>query len=332
MMIQRAILHILDFYSDVSVFSEAEIDLSDEAAAGYISKQMEKLQNNPSGRRGGFSPDSEFLADLRKYRSEELSFAEFSAQTARILHRYLSLAGEERPVDVLFADFSEEDSRFVGFLLLNNDEAYMHRAVSGDGQVKAEIARHHTILPKPSQKTDSYALIRLDSEEIFFTDRKRSIDGEDRFVLPELLLKCTSAVSGREAIKTLQEVAAAVAEKHGENSAVAVSKVKNFLIENAEISGTLAPQRLVREVFGTSEEKQREFLQEIEEKEIPESVPIPRKAAVSAGRKQKIRTDTGIEISVPSEYLENPDFIEFVNHPDGTLSIQLKNIGRIVNR
>ena len=85
MMIQRAILHILDFYSDVSVFSEAEIDLSDEAAAGYISKQMEKLQNNPSGRRGGFSPDSEFLADLRKYRSEELSFAEFSAQTARIL-------------------------------------------------------------------------------------------------------------------------------------------------------------------------------------------------------------------------------------------------------
>ena len=78
MMIQRAILHILDFYSDVSVFSEAEIDLSDEAAAGYISKQMEKLQNNPSGRRGGFSPDSEFLADLRKYRSEELSFAEFS--------------------------------------------------------------------------------------------------------------------------------------------------------------------------------------------------------------------------------------------------------------
>ncbi|MFR8251841.1 MAG: nucleoid-associated protein, partial [Anaerovoracaceae bacterium] len=111
MMIQRAILHILDFYSDVSVFSEAEIDLSDEAAAGYISKQMEKLQNNPSGRRGGFSPASEFLADLRKYRSEELSFAEFSAQTARILHRYLSLAGEERPVDVLFADFSEEDSR-----------------------------------------------------------------------------------------------------------------------------------------------------------------------------------------------------------------------------
>ena len=87
----------------------------------------------------------------------------------------------------------------------------MHRAVSGDGQVKAEIARHHAILPKPSQKTDSYALIRLDSEE-FFTDRKRSIDGEDRFVLPELLLKCTSAVSGREAIKTLQEVAAAVAE------------------------------------------------------------------------------------------------------------------------
>ena len=51
-----------------------------------------------------------------------------------------------------------------------------------------------------------------------------------------------------------------------------------------------------------------------------------------AGRSHKIKTDTGIEITFPSEYIENTDFIRFINNPDGTLSIELKNIGKIVNK
>ena len=54
--------------------------------------------------------------------------------------------------------------------------------------------------------------------------------------------------------------------------------------------------------------------------------------AQKAGRSHKIKTDTGIEITFPSEYIENTDFIQFINNPDGTLSIELKNIGKIVNK
>ena len=49
-------------------------------------------------------------------------------------------------------------------------------------------------------------------------------------------------------------------------------------------------------------------------------------------RSHKIKTDTGIEIKIPTEYLENNRYVEFTNHADGTISIQLKNIGKIVNR
>ena len=47
------------------------------------------------------------------------------------------------------------------------------------------------------------------------------------------------------------------------------------------------------------------------------------------GRSQKIKTDTGIEITFPAEYAGNDDFIEFINQPDGTISIAVKNIGKI---
>mgnify|MGYP002577316065 CR=1 FL=1 len=41
---------------------------------------------------------------------------------------------------------------------------------------------------------------------------------------------------------------------------------------------------------------------------------------------------TGIDITFPAEYGENPDFIEFVSGPNGLINIELKNIGHIENR
>lgn len=49
-------------------------------------------------------------------------------------------------------------------------------------------------------------------------------------------------------------------------------------------------------------------------------------------KNQKIRTDTGIELSFPTAYFENPDKIEFINNPDGTISIEIKHVGKITNR
>ncbi|WP_405352536.1 hypothetical protein [Ruminococcus sp.] len=51
-----------------------------------------------------------------------------------------------------------------------------------------------------------------------------------------------------------------------------------------------------------------------------------------ASKSQKIKTDTGIEITVPVEYFEDDRYIEFINNNDGTISIALKNIGKLINR
>ena len=47
---------------------------------------------------------------------------------------------------------------------------------------------------------------------------------------------------------------------------------------------------------------------------------------------QKIKTDKGIEIIIPVDYMNSRDFVEFKNQPDGTISIQLKNITRITSK
>jgi len=146
------------------------------------------------------------------------------------------------------------------------------------------------------------------------------------------LLQCTSSISSKEAIKTVSQIATEIAEKHGTNSAVILSKAKNYLLENAEISSTFSPTELGQDIFADSEEMQKEFELQISEAQLPPDVKVEKAFAIRTGKNHKIKTDTGIEITFPAEYFENHDFIEFINNPDGTLSIELKNIGKILNK
>ncbi len=72
---------------------------------------------------------------------------------------------------------------------------------------------------------------------------------------------------------------------------------------------------------------------ELPEDQLPERVPVERANVERAAvRNHKIRTDTGIEITFPAEMLRNTEYVQFVNEPNGLISIELKNIGSIENR
>ena len=49
-------------------------------------------------------------------------------------------------------------------------------------------------------------------------------------------------------------------------------------------------------------------------------------------QKQKLTTDTGIEITIPMEEYRTPDHVEFITNMDGTISVLIKNIGLLNSR
>ena len=74
------------------------------------------------------------------------------------------------------------------------------------------------------------------------------------------------------------------------------------------------------------------FVEAVSDEALPERVVVEKNVAKRVAKSHKIRTDTGIDITFPAEYGENPDFIEFVSGPNGLINIELKNIGHIENR
>ena len=48
--------------------------------------------------------------------------------------------------------------------------------------------------------------------------------------------------------------------------------------------------------------------------------------------RQFIKTDTGIEISIPMEQYNNSDVVEFITNADGSVSVLIKNVGHLTSR
>ena len=230
------------------------------------------------------------------------------------------------------ASFEGRINRYFGIFMLESRQAFMHSVGYGEnGEPSNAIERHHAILPSPSQKIASFAIIDSRSLEVAFQDKKRTIAGEDRYLIPAGLLQCSMEASSKEVIDEITTIVEEVAEEYGANATVALTRAKAYVSEAAEEGRGVVPHELAAEVF-EDEPLQERFVETAAEENIPERVRVDKKAAERITRNHKIRTDTGIEITFPSEYAHNPEFIEFASMPNGLISIELKNITQIENK
>ncbi len=372
MNINNAILHVLDFESCANVFAQTPLSLANKTAKRYVTSQAKRTLSNMDRRRGTFEEGSSFEAQLRAYLRGERDFVGLSTDIAQFLARELGSMEKTPSTDVLVVDFTGdavcealpwEDEpeevepqdaadggtsdvreaavrasegvgpRYFAVILLESRPAYMHEVGSNDfGDVATTVARHHAILPNPSQRVASFALVELDTMSVWFVDKVREIAGEKRLLLPDGLLQCTSQASSKEVIQAVTSVVEEVAEQFGANSAVALSKAKAYVAESASDDEELDVRELGERVFADRPQVRESFERAIEEKAMPEQVSVEREVARKVTRNHKIRTDTGIEVTFPAEYGDNSDFIEFFSTPDGRIEIALKNIGAIENR
>ena len=350
--VNRAVLHVFDFVSCVNVFSQEELDLDSKNAKRYVTSHAKKALGNLDNKRGEFSEDSMFAEEIRAYFLGQRDFIDLSVQVAEFIATELGRMEKAESTDLLVIDFEDdtdsnvrnmtdeeaeaayrgEGKRYFALLLLESKQAFMHEVGRGEeGGTRVDVARHHAILPNSSQKVASYALIESKSLAVLFCDKKRTIAGEDRWLIPDGLLQCSMEASSKEVFDTVARLVEEVAEEYGANTAVAVSKAKAYVAENADESDELAPWDLGEEVFD-DEPLQRRFEEALAEEALPERVVVEKNVAKRVAKNHKIRTDTGIDITFPAEYGENPEFIEFVSGPNGLINIELKNIGRIENR
>ena len=365
MHIDHAILHAFDFEGGSDYPSERELNLDSRSVKSYVQRSLRKLIASPESRHGEFSDKSSFGAALKAYvQGDSVSFIELSQQLARFMWEELRRCDDLEQCDLLVADFTDtsdmgrradgaskeqgattvataapsrdaEDlsERFLAAALLPRRQAFVHELGLDDtGVASNDILRQDSTLPSPTQRIDSYLLVNLETGSVDFHDKERRQAGSALQLISDRLLSCSAQASTREVVQAIGRIVEEVADGHGMSSAQAVAQAKRVVTSSAERDEPLLPSEVGRQVFTERPELAERYEQAVRDEQLPEEIPMRRSAANRLAKSHRIRTDTGIEISFPSEYAADDTYIEFMADAQGRVSILIKNVGSIENR
>lgn len=329
--VNRAILHIYDFLSGNVGLSTHTLNMEDKWVSGYITQLVKKCHTDMRKKQGEFSETSKFHSLLTSFAKEEMNFVEYSKQCSEQIGEYLK-STDNQSYDIVLTDYRVDDVPFIGVYLLENQKAYTHFSGADiEGNLENTIMYHSCVLPSASKKIGGFALINTLTHGVSYVDEIKWTLGEVE-VMKDLILECTSEKSCKEVLSEVEEVVKEVAVACDENPTILLSRYKNYVSSGLEENDTISTEDLAANVFSDSEKLQDTFISTTLEHEIPKEVSVPSPSVKRSMKNQKIKTDTGIELTFPTEYFENPNMIEFINHENGTISIEIKNIGKITNR
>ena len=195
MKVNRAILHMFDFASCENSFSHDEMDITDKTAKNYVVRHVRKALGNLDNKRGAFETGSHFAERIRAYFAGECTFIDLSVEVGEFLSRELGHMEKPTSTDLLMVDFEDAVNasasddpeaafdgvipRYLALLLLESKQAYVHDERYNEAGTFNTIARHHAVLPNTSQKVSSYAVINLRTLDVVFSDKQRTIAGEE---------------------------------------------------------------------------------------------------------------------------------------------------------
>ncbi len=347
--VSQAILHVFDFETGSKYYSEAPLDLENRPTKSYVQRRLRKITASPESNHGEFAEDSGFAGELEHYLMGGADFQDFSVQIAEWFWEELRRSEELEQVDLLVADFIDTDvaavgvnstdaevdaafdgpegKRFFAVVLLPRKQSFVHE-IGGTN----EILRMDTALPNPTAKIDTYVLVDCDSFAIDFHDKERSIGGQSIQILPDKFLQCSAAASTQEVFSEVSVIVQDVAEEYGLTPAVEVGRAKAAVAQQADRDEVVTPAEIGRVVFEDRPDVQQVFEERVREAKLPEEAPVRRGVANRLAKNHKIKTDTGIEITFPSDLADKPGYLDFATGADGTISITIGNVAHIENK
>ena len=329
--IDKAALHILDAAAEASLLSAAELPLAG-AVGEYLAAHIERSRRSPDKKAGTFYEDSECKKEIAAYLAGEKDFLAFSRAIAESFLHAFSHAAEAANMLLFVLDVKEDERRELVLFLCRSHAGFSPAVVDTAGGLSAELNAERALLPSASATMDEFAFVDLSTLAVHVRARRYTIDGNAIFVLPELVLECGQAPSAREALKKASDTAKKVAEAYGGDAVETAAAVKSFVAGELAEKDAVNPFEAGREVFKGNPAMQAEYEKAIEEAGFAAPVEMDRESILKKMKSHKLKTDTGIELTIPTDYFDNTEFVEFRRGEDGTISITLKQIQNIVNR
>ncbi len=327
-LIKHAILHILDPGIDYPVISDKTLELDVETGA-YLATHVARILSSSETKACSFrSDDVPFYRDICELSGS--TFLETSKVLAGRLFGWMRQHVDIPPADVVFLWAETEGAQYFVMLKMNFRLQFMHAVLQEENHVENRIVPLRTVLPPVSGKVDEAVVVCMDDLSVRVLEKAYEINGEKSFYLSNLYLGCDWDHSPARKMDILTKTAKKMGEKYAKQPVAEAMDFKKAVTEVYEETGEVSVSAVLDSVYQHRDDIKREFHAELEKQQMTEPVVrVPEAVMNKKLARQMLKTDTGIEISIPLDQYRAGNAVEFINHADGTVSILIKNVNRV---
>lgn len=307
-------------------YNEVKLDPED-ALYGYTAKLCAAALSDTAARTASYGGD-DYLAEVAPKEPEGLEA--MVSTLSEVLYALVRDNATIRPGCAIFTFFLAQERPHVAMFKLPYTEMFQCR-LSPEGEVSWIL--NSKVMPKASLRGCEYFTADVVNGVARVADVEAYIDECKVNYLAETVLQLRAKASEKKTVEVMSEAAVEVIRECYPKEQVPekIMEYKTEVANHAEATGCVSVPVVEQTVFSDSETAGERFLERMEVAKIPtEPITVSPKTERALTRKQKIVTDNGIELLVPVNYLRNPDYVEYVQAEDGTITILLKDIQSIV--
>ncbi|MEY8338158.1 nucleoid-associated protein [Lachnospiraceae bacterium 62-35] len=328
MIIKACILHILDSSMAMPVLSDYPIDPSSDLC-DFLKTHIERFTESDEIKICRFSEHSSVMGLIQECSPK--NFVETSKNLAESLFRIMNANIAIPAGDIAVLIFGSQGKDYLGFLKLDYRTSYTHVTSQQEGGSSNSLILHRALLPSQGQKLTEGFVVDLSTGEILLTEKKYEVNGEKRLYFSEMFLQCHAPMSQKTRLDLVTKAVEQVNNKYyGEEAPERKMETKNIICKELEETGSLQVEEIKEKLFSDNPDMLEDFEKKLEKYHIEKEVVQPKsEKTIKKFQKQHLMTDTGIEITIPMEEYRNPEHVEFITNLDGTISVLIKNIGKL---
>ncbi len=333
--IRHALMHIMDSSAGIPVLSDKELDLNSEMN-DFLRNHIAKLLSGDDLKNCVFDEESSEVYEILKDFNEE-NIIQISKRLGEMLYAIINSNPDIPGADVFFVTYQQESQVFLAILKMNYKEVYVHYSSldENNGNMN-DIMKERNALPGGGRLSEA-VIISLADAQVRILEKKFEVNGQKVNYLSELFLKCHAKMSQKTKLDIVTKAAEQINKKYFDDNFEKKMETKAVIHEACEACTDEAPikvEEISKELFGeAAPEIKEEFEKKLEKYNLPkDEIKVKSQATTKKFERQQLKTDTGIEISIPMDEYNNRNHVEFTTNPDGTVSVLIKNINKITSK
>lgn len=328
--IEKIVLHILDPSIGLPVLSEEEHPYNGEIIE-FIKTHIERIFNDINIKKSFFHDENNQVKNLCIDISNESDlFIEKTKEFSGMMYNLLAQNVSIPPCDLICSLFKGDGKKYLGFFIFNYKTSYIHYVEELETGRLNTVVKQSTTLPNINQTIDEFFIIDLEDYSILLKEKKYEINEEKEYYLSKYLLKSVDMLSDKAKVDIVNKVSKKIVKDYYEDDVTKLAEIKSAMVESVEKTESIDVDHIKTKVFKNNLDIQRIYDEEIQKKGlVDKTIEVNENLSKKIPKTQKLVMDNGIEIKVPIEYLTGIDQVEFLNNPDGTISVLLKNIRNI---